>query len=45
MTQGYRMLFIIFMLGTFTIGMTEYVVTGLLTQIAKDMNISVSSAG
>ncbi|MGI2278235.1 MFS transporter [Staphylococcus cohnii] len=45
MTQGYRMLFFVFMLGTFTIGMTEYVVTGLLTQIAKDMSISVSSAG
>ncbi|MGI2242504.1 MFS transporter [Staphylococcus cohnii] len=44
-TQGYRMLFFVFMLGTFTIGMTEYVVTGLLTQIAKDMSISVSSAG
>ena len=27
-----KMLFIIFMIGTFTVGMAEYVVTGLLTK-------------
>ena len=32
------------MLGTFTVGMAEYVV-GLLTQIASDMKVSISSAG
>ena len=30
---------------TFTVGMAEYVVTGLLTQIADDMKVSISSAG
>ncbi len=40
-----KMIFIIFMIGTFTVGMAEYVVTGLLTQIANDMNVSISSAG
>ena len=40
-----KMLFIIFMIGTFTVGMAEYVVTGLLTQIADDMKVSISSAG
>ena len=39
------MMFIVFMLGTFTVGMAEYVVTGLLTQIASDMKVSISSAG
>ena len=40
-----RMMFFIFMLGTFTVGMAEYVVTGLLTQIASDMKVPISSAG
>lgn len=40
-----KMMFIVFMLGTFTVGMAEYVVTGLLTQIASDMKVSISSAG
>ena len=40
-----KMLFIIFMIGTFTVGMAEYVVTGLLTQISDDMKVSISSAG
>ena len=40
-----KMMFFIFMLGTFTVGMAEYVVTGLLTQIADDMKVSISSAG
>ena len=38
-----KMMFIVFMLGTFTVGMAEYVVTGLLTQIASDMKVSISS--
>ena len=33
------------MIGTFTVGMAEYVVTGLLTQIANDMHVSISNAG
>lgn len=40
-----KMMFFIFMLGTFTVGMAEYVVTGLLTQISNDMRVSISSAG
>lgn len=40
-----KMMFFIFMLGTFTVGMAEYVVTGLLTQISDDMHVSISSAG
>ena len=43
--KGNRMMFFIFMLGTFTVGMAEYVVTGLLTQIASDMKVSISSRG
>ncbi|QQK78310.1 MFS transporter [Salicibibacter cibarius] len=35
----------IFMLGTFGVGMTEYVVTGLLTQFAEDLNVDVSTTG
>lgn len=33
------------MLGTFAIGMTEYVVTSLLTQFAADLNVKVSTTG
>lgn len=40
-----KMMFFIFMLGTFTVGMAEYVVTVLLTQISDDMHVSISSAG
>jgi len=40
-----KMMFFIFMLGTFTVGMAEDVVTGLLTQISDDMHVSISSAG
>lgn len=40
-----KMMFFIFLLGTFTVGMAEYVVTGLLTQISDDMHVSISSAG
>ncbi|QQK81932.1 MFS transporter [Salicibibacter cibi] len=35
----------IFMLGTFGVGMTEYVVTGLLTQFADDLSVDVSTTG
>lgn len=34
-----------FMLSTFAIGMTEYVVTGLLTQFASDFQVPVSTTG
>lgn len=34
-----------FMIGTFAIGMTEYVVTGLLTQFADDFQVPVSTTG
>lgn len=35
----------VFMIGTFSIGMTEYVVTGLLTQFAADLDVHVSTTG
>lgn len=35
----------VFMIGTFSVGMTEYVVTGLLTQFAKSLNVEVSTTG
>ncbi|WP_081922293.1 MFS transporter [Oceanobacillus jeddahense] len=35
----------IFMIGTFAIGMTEYAVTGLLTQFAADLDVAVSTTG
>ncbi len=35
----------VFMISTFAIGMTEYVVTGLLTQFAADLNVAVSTTG
>ncbi|MDX8044384.1 MFS transporter [Gracilibacillus sp. S3-1-1] len=34
-----------FMISTFAIGMTEYVVTGLLTQFARDLDVAVSTTG
>ncbi|QDI93181.1 MFS transporter [Salicibibacter halophilus] len=40
-----NMILAIFMLGTFAVGMTEYVVTGLLTQFAADLNVDVSTTG
>lgn len=44
--QASRQLFItIFMIGAFAVGMTEYVVTGLLTQFAADLNVEVSTTG
>lgn len=33
------------MIGTFAIGMTEYAVTGLLTQFAADLDVAVSTTG
>ncbi|WP_263705497.1 MFS transporter [Shouchella tritolerans] len=39
------MILFVFMLGTFAVGMTEYVVTGLLTQFAEDLNVAVSLTG
>lgn len=33
------------MLGTFALGMTEYVIMGLLTNVAADLNTSIASAG
>ncbi|MFD1066875.1 MFS transporter [Oceanobacillus locisalsi] len=35
----------VFMIGTFAIGMTEYAVTGLLTQFAADLDVAVSTTG
>ncbi|CEI82613.1 MFS transporter [Oceanobacillus oncorhynchi subsp. incaldanensis] len=35
----------VFMIGTFAIGMTEYAVTGLLTQFAADLDVPVSTTG
>ncbi|UOQ92104.1 MFS transporter [Halobacillus shinanisalinarum] len=35
----------VFMISTFAVGMTEYVVTGLLTQFASDLNVNVSTTG
>ncbi|WP_163581445.1 MFS transporter [Gracilibacillus saliphilus] len=34
-----------FMISTFAVGMTEYVVTGLLTQFARDLDVAVSTTG
>ena len=35
----------VFMIGTFAVGMTEYVVTGLLTQFAIDLNVEIATTG
>ncbi len=40
-----NMILSIFMIGTFAIGMTEYAVTGLLTQFAADLDVAVSTTG
>lgn len=40
-----KVVLIVFMISTFAIGMTEYVVTGLLTQFAKDLNVEVATTG
>ena len=40
-----NMILTVFMLGTFAIGMAEYVVTSLLTQFAIDLNVDVSTTG
>ncbi len=44
-TMRQKTLFLFFMIGTFTVGMAEYVVTGLLTQISADMNVRISTTG
>ncbi|AIC96206.1 MFS-type transporter yfhI [Shouchella lehensis G1] len=43
--NNHRIVLTIFMLGTFAIGMTEYVVTGLLTEFARDLDVAVSTTG
>lgn len=45
MTASRNIVLIIFMISTFAIGMTEYVVTGLLTQFSSDLHVSVSTTG
>ncbi|WP_252311567.1 MFS transporter [Sinobaca sp. H24] len=40
-----RIVLLVFMMCTFAIGMTEYVVTGLLTQVAADLDVPVSTTG
>src|SRR5699024_4753826 len=40
-----NMILTFFMISTFAIGMTEYVVTGLLTQFAADFSVPVSTTG
>ncbi|WP_188738782.1 MFS transporter [Oceanobacillus neutriphilus] len=40
-----NMVLSVFMIGTFAIGMTEYAVTGLLTQFAADLDVAVSATG
>lgn len=40
-----NMILSVFMIGTFAIGMTEYAVTGLLTQFAADLDVAVSTTG
>ncbi|MFD2830743.1 MFS transporter [Corticicoccus populi] len=40
-----RVVLAVFMIGTFAIGMTEYVVTGLLTQFAQDLDVQVATTG
>lgn len=32
-------------LGTFTLGMTEFIIEGILTDVARDMNVSIPQAG
>lgn len=40
-----RFILIVFMISTFAIGMTEYVVTGLMTQFASDLNVDLATTG
>jgi len=40
-----RFILIVFMISTFAIGMTEYVVTGLMTQFASDLNVNLATTG
>ena len=32
-------------LGTFTLGMTEFIIEGILTDVAHDMNVSIPQVG
>lgn len=40
-----KVILTVFMIGTFAIGMTEYVVTGLLTQFAQDLDVQIATTG
>ncbi|GAJ97788.1 LOW QUALITY PROTEIN: putative transmembrane efflux protein [Geomicrobium sp. JCM 19055] len=40
-----KIVLFVFMIGTFAIGMTEYVVTGLLTQFATDLHVEIATTG
>ncbi|MCM3186742.1 MFS transporter [Priestia megaterium] len=40
-----RFILTVFMISTFAIGMTEYVVTGLMTQFASDLNVNLATTG
>ncbi|CEA01282.1 Inner membrane transport protein YdhP [Jeotgalicoccus saudimassiliensis] len=40
-----KIIITVFMIGAFAVGMTEYVVTGLLTQFATDLDVAVSTTG
>lgn len=40
-----NMIITVFMIGAFAVGMTEYVVTGLLTQFAADLDVAVATTG
>lgn len=40
-----KIIIAVFMVGTFAIGMTEYVVTGLLTQFAEDLDVAIATTG
>lgn len=44
-TPPRKVIIAVFMIGTFAIGMTEYVVTGLLTQFAADLDVTVAATG
>lgn len=42
---SFRVILMFFMLGTFSIGMTEFVITGLLSQLSADLHVSIAKAG
>lgn len=45
MNVSRKVVLTVFMIGTFAIGMTEYVVTGLLTQFARDLDVEIAATG